>query len=179
MCKNCISTVYSLIRYEILGVKHGQWFWVGEFKLSRTSLEDKNRSGCPVVATAEIVETLTCEVPGLWWCRIHCCIGGRFWFIWLSLANALCTGLSWSSLLLYAILYLVLFLKYVSNWLFYLLFQMMYFKGIAAGKLPYIACADIIIYSLSTALVFHAVSLFQGLLQLHSLWLLLDPLHTP
>ena len=34
----------------------------------------------------------------------------------------------------------------------------MYFKGIAAGKLPYIRCADIIIYSISTALVFHAVS---------------------
>ena len=41
----------------------------------------------------------------------------------------------------------------------YYLFQMLYFKGIAAGKLPYLQCADIIIYSLSTAMVFHAVSL--------------------
>ena len=35
---------------------------------------------------------------------------------------------------------------------------MLYFKGIDIGKLPYIGCADIIIYSISTALVFHAVS---------------------
>ncbi|XP_045196902.2 transmembrane protein 135-like isoform X2 [Mercenaria mercenaria] len=34
--------------------------------------------------------------------------------------------------------------------------EMLYFKGIASGKVPYIQCADIIIYSISTALVFHA-----------------------
>ncbi|KAL3881118.1 hypothetical protein ACJMK2_027579 [Sinanodonta woodiana] len=34
--------------------------------------------------------------------------------------------------------------------------EVLYFKGIAAGVLPYIRCADIIIYSISTAMVFHA-----------------------
>lgn len=35
---------------------------------------------------------------------------------------------------------------------------MLYFKGISKGLLPYIRCADIIIYSVSTAFVFHVVS---------------------
>ncbi|XP_060597965.1 transmembrane protein 135-like isoform X2 [Ruditapes philippinarum] len=34
--------------------------------------------------------------------------------------------------------------------------EMLYFKGIASGSVPYIKCADIIIYSISTAIVFHA-----------------------
>ncbi|XP_076079716.1 transmembrane protein 135-like isoform X4 [Mytilus galloprovincialis] len=34
--------------------------------------------------------------------------------------------------------------------------EILYFKGISKGLVPYIKCADIIIYSLSTALVFHA-----------------------
>ncbi|KAK3608392.1 hypothetical protein CHS0354_035389 [Potamilus streckersoni] len=33
--------------------------------------------------------------------------------------------------------------------------EMLYFKGIASGVLPYIRCADILIYSISTAIVFH------------------------
>ncbi|XP_052811292.1 transmembrane protein 135-like isoform X2 [Mya arenaria] len=37
--------------------------------------------------------------------------------------------------------------------------EMMYFKGIAVGKLPYIQCADIILYSISTSIVFHAAVL--------------------
>lgn len=37
--------------------------------------------------------------------------------------------------------------------------EMLYFKGIASNKLPYIRCADIIIYSVSTALVFHTAVL--------------------
>ncbi|XP_052090112.1 transmembrane protein 135-like isoform X2 [Mytilus californianus] len=34
--------------------------------------------------------------------------------------------------------------------------EILYFKGISKGLVPYIKCADIIIYSVSTALVFHA-----------------------
>lgn len=37
-------------------------------------------------------------------------------------------------------------------------FQTMYFKGIEAGKVPYFPQADTIIYSISTAICFHAVS---------------------
>lgn len=37
--------------------------------------------------------------------------------------------------------------------------QTMYFKGIAAGKVPYFPQADTIIYSISTAICFHAVSM--------------------
>ena len=37
-------------------------------------------------------------------------------------------------------------------------FQPMYFKGIEAGKVPYFPQADTIIYSISTAICFHAVS---------------------
>ena len=33
--------------------------------------------------------------------------------------------------------------------------EILYFKGISKGIVPYIKCADIIIYSISTALVFH------------------------
>ncbi|KAK7493002.1 hypothetical protein BaRGS_00015732, partial [Batillaria attramentaria] len=36
------------------------------------------------------------------------------------------------------------------------LVEVMYFKGIEAGKLPHIPCADIFIYAFSTAFVFHA-----------------------
>ncbi|XP_067675924.1 transmembrane protein 135-like [Haliotis asinina] len=37
--------------------------------------------------------------------------------------------------------------------------EMLYFKGIHAGYLPYIKCADILIYSVSTAVAFHAAVL--------------------
>ncbi|XP_048767436.2 transmembrane protein 135-like isoform X2 [Ostrea edulis] len=41
----------------------------------------------------------------------------------------------------------------------YKLAEVLYFKGITRGFLPYIRCADIIIYSLSTAFVFHVAVL--------------------
>jgi hypothetical protein len=41
-------------------------------------------------------------------------------------------------------------------------FQTMYFKGIEAGKVPYFPQADTIIYSISTAICFHAVSTVLG-----------------
>ncbi|XP_046374301.2 transmembrane protein 135-like isoform X1 [Haliotis rufescens] len=37
--------------------------------------------------------------------------------------------------------------------------EMLYFKGIDAGYLPYIKCADVLIYSVSTAVAFHAAVL--------------------
>ncbi|XP_052241948.1 transmembrane protein 135-like isoform X4 [Dreissena polymorpha] len=37
--------------------------------------------------------------------------------------------------------------------------EMLYFKGIELGRLPYIRCADIILYSISTSIVFHAAVL--------------------
>ncbi|XP_041351724.1 transmembrane protein 135-like [Gigantopelta aegis] len=37
--------------------------------------------------------------------------------------------------------------------------ELLYFKGIKAGVLPYIKCADIVIYSISTAFAFHAAVL--------------------
>ena len=51
----------------------------------------------------------------------------------------------------------------------YFFFQILYFKGIHSGKLPYIRCADIIIYSVSTALVFHVVSVYNSHVQFVSL----------
>ncbi|XP_011435666.2 transmembrane protein 135 isoform X2 [Magallana gigas] len=42
----------------------------------------------------------------------------------------------------------------------YKLAEVLYFKGISKGLLPYIRCADIIIYSISTAFVFH-VAVFE------------------
>lgn len=42
----------------------------------------------------------------------------------------------------------------------YKLAEVLYFKGISKGLLPYIRCADIIIYSVSTAFVFH-VAVFE------------------
>lgn len=40
-----------------------------------------------------------------------------------------------------------------------LLLQTMYFKGIEAGKVPYFPHADSIIYAVSTAICFQAVSI--------------------
>ena len=40
-----------------------------------------------------------------------------------------------------------------------LVLQTMYFKGIEAGKVPYFPHADTIIYSISTAICFQAVSI--------------------
>nr|XP_022295310.1 transmembrane protein 135-like isoform X1 [Crassostrea virginica] len=42
----------------------------------------------------------------------------------------------------------------------YKLAEVLYFKGISKGFLPYVRCADIIIYSISTAFVFH-VAVFE------------------
>ena len=35
--------------------------------------------------------------------------------------------------------------------------QILYFKGIDSGRLPYVKHADVIIYAIATALIFHVV----------------------
>ena len=37
-------------------------------------------------------------------------------------------------------------------------FQILYFKGISCRHVPYLKCADVLIYTVSTAFVFHCVS---------------------
>ena len=41
------------------------------------------------------------------------------------------------------------------------LFQIVYFKGIKAGILPYIKWADVVLYTISTSICFHVVSILN------------------
>nr|XP_023420354.1 transmembrane protein 135 [Cavia porcellus] len=56
----------------------------------------------------------------------------------------------------YSMVLLMLFGFFLYNSCFILVLQTIYFKGIQAGKVPYFPHADTIIYSISTAICFHA-----------------------